>query len=85
MAPWGSVGYCTVLHGEEFRGMVWMREVLLRVVKFSPVKHCVVRLGKVLRGIARCRTVDPGFARLRAAGQALVRRHLGLVWPGEVG
>ena len=65
--------------------MVWMCEVLLRVVKFSPAKHGVVMLGKVLCGIARCRTVGPGFARLRAAGQALVRRHLGLVWPSEVG
>ena len=52
--------------------MVWMREVLFRVVKFSPAKHCVVMLGKALCGIARCRTVDLGFARLRAAGQALV-------------
>jgi hypothetical protein len=62
-------------------GVAWIGEALQRVVKFCPVKHCVVFCAKALlwRG-----TVGSGFARLRAVGQGLVRFYFGLATQGGV-
>jgi len=81
-----AVEFCGVLYAMAsfWRGIVWSREALSRVVKFGPVKHCYVRHARAsLRlGIVRHGTVESGFARLRAAGQALVSLRLGWDWQG---
>jgi hypothetical protein len=67
------------MFAEAFRGMVLHREVLFRVAKLGPVKHCVVKFAKALCGIVRCVTEGSCLARLRAAGQALVSSRSGVV------
>jgi len=83
-----AVGLCGVLctAASFWRGIVWLREALFRVVKFGPVKHCYVRQARALLrlGIVRHGTVECGFARLRAAGQALVSSRSGMVTQGYV-
>ena len=72
LVPWGSVGYCTV----------WF---CLARHYFGRVVRCKARFSVLRHALFRRGTAGSGFARLCAAGQAMVRRHLGLVWPGEVG
>jgi hypothetical protein len=100
----GVAGFGGLLYGlvRFYCGLVRCIEALHGIVKFCPVKYCVVLRGKALfwHGIAwrgsvgRCLaryakaflrhgTVESGFVRLCAAGQALVRRYL--AWPGEAG
>jgi len=84
MAGLGAIWSCDVQ-----RGGVW--SCLARYAKAlfwkggavqSEVRHAKLSLRS---GVVRCGTVLSGFARLRAVGQALLRRHYGLAWPGEVG
>jgi len=85
----GAAGFIGALYSKvrSYCGVVWSVEALHGIVKFCPVKHCMVLRAKALSrlSILRRGTVRSGFARLRAAGQALVRRHLGFVWSCDVG
>jgi len=85
----GVVGFIGALYSKvrSYCGMVWSVEALHRIVEFCPVKYCMVLRAKALSrlSIVRCGTVQSGFARLRAVGQALLRRHLGFVWSCDVG
>jgi len=75
--------------GDALRGIDWAGKVMLAEALFwqGGAGQREVRNGAVWHSMVSIRhgTEGSGFARLCAAGQALVRRHLGLVWPGEAG
>lgn len=73
----GVAGFVGVLYSmvRSYCGVVWSREARYGIAKFCPVKYCYARHAKALllrSGIVWCSTVVSGFARLRAAGQALL-------------
>lgn len=75
--------FCPVKHGMAWLGVIvlWGCEALWSAVWSSAVMcaKALLRSGIAMYGIVRS-----GFARLRAAGQALVRRYFGLAMQGGV-
>lgn len=77
----GVAGFVGVLYSMVrcYCGVVWNREARHGIAKSCPVKYCYARYAKALlrSGIVWCSTVVSGFARLRAAGQALLSLRCG--------
>jgi len=80
---WGGLGALYSKVGS-YCGMVWRVEVLHRIVKLCPVKHCVAGLGIIRHGFELRGSVERCLVRLVMVRLAKASLRHGIVWRSTV-